>query len=59
MKPEQIEVQTGDFAQIWKGAHLQRAEDFGVWLKQLFQKRQQAGQRTPVSPASGRILATG
>jgi len=59
MKPEQIEVQTDDFAQIWKDAHLQRSEDIGVWLKQLFQRRRQADKRTPVSPAAGRILATG
>jgi hypothetical protein len=59
MKPEQIEVQTDDFARIWKVAHLQRSEDISVWLKQLFQKRRQVDKRTPVSPAAGRILATG
>jgi hypothetical protein len=59
MKPEQIEVQTDDFAQIWKDAQLQRSQDLGVWLKQFFQSRRQADQRTAVSSPTGRILATG
>jgi hypothetical protein len=58
MKPEKIETYADDFAQVWKDAHLQRSEDLGVWLKELFEKRRQADRLAPVSSAPGRILAT-
>jgi len=59
MKPEKIDIQPDDFAEVWKGAQLQRSEELGAWFKQLFAQRRQLDRPARVSSAPGRILATG
>jgi lipopolysaccharide biosynthesis regulator YciM len=59
MKPEQVDVQPDDFAEVWKAAHQQRSEDLNLWLKQLFRRRLEADRPAPVASPSGRILAAG
>jgi hypothetical protein len=59
MKPEQIEVQSGEFAQIWKDANHQRSEELTGWLKQLLESRRKADRPAPASFPPGRIPATG
>jgi hypothetical protein len=59
MKPEPIDVEPDDFAQVWQAAQLQRSEEFSGWLKQLFRRRRQADRPVPVASPTGRILAAG
>jgi hypothetical protein len=59
MKREHIEVQPDDFAKIWQDAQLRRSADFGFWLKQWLQRRQQADRQKPAPSPAGRNLATG
>jgi hypothetical protein len=59
MKPEPIDVEPDDFAQVWQAAQLQRSEEFSAWLKQLFRRRRQAERPKQVAAPAGRILATG
>ena len=59
MKPEPIDVEPDDLAQVWQAAQLQRSEEFSAWLKRLFRHRRRAGRPAPVASTTGRILATG
>jgi hypothetical protein len=59
MKPDKIDIQPNDFAEVWKDAQLQRSEELGAWLKQLFRRRWQLDRPRPASSPPGRILATG
>jgi hypothetical protein len=59
MKPEKIDIRPDDFAEVWKDAQLQRSEELGAWLKQLFGRRWQLDRPRPASSPPGRFLATG
>jgi hypothetical protein len=55
-RPAEIEVQSDDVAQIWKDAHVQRAEDLSTWLKQFFRRRSDAHRPEVALGPPGRIL---
>jgi hypothetical protein len=55
--PEQVEVQSDDVAQVWKDAHLQRAEDLSNWLKLFFRRRPRADGPNGNFASPGRVVA--
>jgi hypothetical protein len=55
--PEQVEVESDDVAQVWKDAHLRRAEDVSIWLKQFFRRRAEADRPNGNFVAPGRVVA--
>ena len=55
--PEQAEVQSDDVAQVWKDAHLRRAEDISIWLKQFLRRLPEADRPNGNFATPGRVVA--